>query len=277
VTDPAAVTAGRVAVPDPGVVASLIEAVAADIIRPRFRALADHEIREKGPGDVVTVADLESEARLSQELTALLPGSVVVGEEGTATDSTVLDRLSGPDPVWVIDPVDGTANFAAGRPTVAVIVALCYRGETVAGWIADALGGPTAIAVRGQGAWIDDRRLAVAAAAPVSTMTGFLNTRFLPKARRAVMEARIPELGPTDSRLCAGHEYRDLSAGARHWAFYRRTKAWDHAAGVLMHTEAGGHAARHDGTPYQIADPDGGLLLAPDRDSWAALARILID
>ena len=62
----------------------------------------------------------------------MLPGSLVVGEEGVAADPGVLEALSGDAPVWIIDPIDGTANFADGKPIFAVMVALVRRGETVA-------------------------------------------------------------------------------------------------------------------------------------------------
>src|SRR5215475_5254326 len=97
-------------------VTSLIEETAGAEILPRFRKLAAGEIREKTPGDFVTVADEAAEARLTPLLSALLPGSLVLGEEAAAADATLLDRLFDTQPVWVIDPVDGTSNFAEGRP-----------------------------------------------------------------------------------------------------------------------------------------------------------------
>src|SRR5437879_2711858 len=104
-------------------VTGLIEETAALEILPRFRKLAAGDIREKEPGDLVTVADEAAEARLTPLLTALLPGSLVLGEEAAAADPKLLNRLLGDHPVWVIDPVDGTGNFAAGRPAFAVMVA----------------------------------------------------------------------------------------------------------------------------------------------------------
>ena len=110
-------------------------------------------MREKGPGDLVTVADEESERQLTRRLMELVPNSAVIGEEAVAADQKVLDRIFDDVPVWIIDPVDGTSNFAAGKPAFGVIVAYARRGETLAGWIHDPLGKRTAVAMKGEGAW----------------------------------------------------------------------------------------------------------------------------
>src|SRR3954462_316118 len=102
-------------VPEPATVAKLLRELALIEVLPRFRQLKNHEVREKSPGDFVTIADEAMEAALAPKLTALLPGSLLVGEEDSARDQTVMQRLASHRPIWIIDPVDGTANFAAGR------------------------------------------------------------------------------------------------------------------------------------------------------------------
>lgn len=266
--------------PIPGTVTNLIATVAEAVILPRFRQLGSGDIRQKtGPTDLVTIADEEAEALLTRRLTDLLPGSTVVGEEATAADETVLDRLSGTDPVWVIDPVDGTLNFAAGRPAFAVIVALVAGGETRMGWIHDPLNRRTAWAAAGQGAWMqeagENRRLRVAAPVPLAAMTGAMSTRYCePEAGRR-LEERQAGLGPVVCLASAAHEYIRLAEGRSHYSLYHRLMPWDHAAGVLIHGEAGGYTALVDGTPYRPTVRSGGLLAAPDRDSWEALHRHL--
>src|ERR1700720_3643047 len=89
----------------------LIVEVADDEIMPRFEKLAAGDISEKSPGDVVTVADVAAEQRLPPALRALMRGSLVGGGEAVAADPAVLALLEGDDPVWVVDPIDGTANF----------------------------------------------------------------------------------------------------------------------------------------------------------------------
>src|SRR5215470_17897885 len=104
---------------------------------PRYAKLAAGEVREKGPGDLVTVADEAVERRLAPELGQMLPGSVVLGEEAAAADPSRIELLDGTDPVWVIDPIDGTANFAEARGDFGVMVALVRHGEVLSSWIYD--------------------------------------------------------------------------------------------------------------------------------------------
>src|SRR3954466_2597087 len=105
-------------------VAAVMGEVARTIILPRYKQLAEGEVRAKThPADFVTIADEESERALTESLTALVPGSIVVGEEAVAADPTVLERLLHHDPLWIVDPIDGTANFVNGNPAFAVMVA----------------------------------------------------------------------------------------------------------------------------------------------------------
>ena len=253
---------------DADAVTRIIREVAQEVILPRFQRLAAEDIREKkGPNDLVTIADTEAEHLLTGRLTGLLAASTVVGEEGVAADPSVLDRLAGGGPVWIIDPVDGTLNFAKGRPRFGVIVALVVDGVTRQGWIHDPLADHTAIAETGQGAWIGDRRLIVAAATPLHALRGSAGWR-----RHDRLTAGVGKLVNQGS---AAHDYLDLLDTRLDFAFFRQLNPWDHAAGVLMHQEAGGHSAYLDGTPYRPRPGGPGLLLAPSADSWRALADLL--
>lgn len=250
---------------------------------PRFAKLARTDITEKRPGDLVTVADVAAERRLTERLTALLPGSLVVGEEAVAADPDVLRRLDGNDPVWVIDPIDGTSNYAAGIPIFAVMVAFVRGGRTFAGWIHDPVAGSTAVAVRGEGAWTalsgGDARapLRVAPAEPPGSMSGAVTLRYGNRQLVRRIAGRSDLVGSVFSFRCAGHEYLALASGRAHFALYHRLMPWDHAAGQLIHAEAGGFGAQLDRSPYSPRVHDGGLLLAPDEASWNELHAVLID
>ena len=258
-------------------VRAAIAAAAAEEVRPRFGRLAAHDIREKGPNDLVTTADLAMEHRLTRDLAALLPGSLVVGEEACAEDPSVQDRLDSDAPVWVVDPIDGTHNFARSRPLIAVIVALVRGGETIAGWIHDPLAGNTVMAERGAGCWQDGRRLHVAAAGAVTAMAGALSTGHLPEETRAAINAKRQSFAEEPRGwYCGGQEYMALCEGSLQFALYGKLSPWDHAAGVLLHAEAGGHAALLDGSPYRPTTQERGLLLAPDAASWRALREFLL-
>ena len=109
--------------------------VAADIILPRYRTLLDGDITEKGPDDLVTIADTEAEQTLAPILTSLLPGSLVVGEEAVSADPDVLRAGAASACTWVIDPIDGTRQFVAGTEHFTVMVGLIEQGLTTASWI----------------------------------------------------------------------------------------------------------------------------------------------
>lgn len=260
--------------PDADRVARLIEEAAAIEIMPRFRRLAAADVREKAPGDLVTIADEAVEARLTPQLTALLPGSIVLGEEAAAADGKLLDRLLDDRPVWILDPVDGTGNFAEGRAAFAVMVALVRQGEIIAGWIHDPIAGRTATAAAGEGAWLGDRRLRVAAApSDVAAMAGVLLAgHFGSRDLGRQVAARRHRVRALPSLRCAALEYLRLAEGEMHFSLFTKLMPWDHAAGVILHREAGGHAGYLEGGSYQpSATQRSGLLLAPDPDSWQRL------
>ncbi len=101
--------------PDMDAVGQILREAAATTVVPRFRMLADHEIEEKSPGEVVTIADREAEAMITTRLQAMLPGVPVVGEEAVAADPSLIEAITTGPCVWLVDPLDGTANFAARR------------------------------------------------------------------------------------------------------------------------------------------------------------------
>ncbi|BBK37276.1 inositol monophosphatase [Allostella sp. ATCC 35155] len=257
-------------------VAQIIREVAAAEIVPRFRTLAVDDIREKKPGDLVTIADEATERALEARLGDLMPGSVVVGEEAVARDAAILGRITEAAPAWIVDPVDGTANFAAGLPLFAVMVSLAHGGETRASWIHDPLTGVTVTAERGAGAWLDGRRLAVAPAHDPASMSGAVSFRYGKRPLIRKIAGRTERVGSVFQLRCAGQEYLALARAQSHFSLYHRLMPWDHAAGQLIHREAGGYSARLDGSDYRPFHVDGGLLLAPDRDSWEAIHRVLV-
>jgi len=261
-----------VTLPDRDAVAAIMREVAASEISPRFRSLADHEIRQKsGPHDLVTVADEAAERALSPRLLALVPGSTVVGEESVAADPAVLDRLAGDAPVWVIDPIDGTRNFAEGVDRFGCIVAFVQGGRTLAGWILDIPGDRMAWAAVGQGAWLEGERMQVAAPVPFAEMRGAVAVRWFGEPLQGRLRERCGRIRHPLDAECAAFEYIDLGTAGRHFSAFGKLAPWDHAAGVLIHAEAGGHAATVAGEPYSPARGGNGLLLAPDRASWQAV------
>src|SRR3954447_908968 len=96
---------------DTGQVLDLMKSVAAEVITPRFRSLAEGEVMEKNPGDLVTIADREAEVVITKRLQAEYPDALIVREEAVAADPTILDGIAAADHWFTVDPVDGTKNF----------------------------------------------------------------------------------------------------------------------------------------------------------------------
>ena len=247
-------------------VSNLVAEVADIAIVPRFRALDAADISLKGPNDYVTAADLDAEARLTPALAALLPGSVVVGEEAVAKDRAVLDRLGESAPVWIIDPLDGTANFASSRTPFCSIVALAVGGAPIAGWIYEPLTRDILVAEKGGGARLNGVPMRLSPGGDVSIYGKTLR-------KRAEDSGRFGNF--VDDR-CAGAVYLDLARGRLGLACFTRTLPWDHAAGALAVTEAGGHAAFLDNSGvYDARRHVGPLLHAASPDAWDAAAATL--
>lgn len=263
--------------------AASLTTVAETEIMPRWRNLAAGDIREKsGPTDLVTVADEAAERMLADLLPDLLPGSILIGEESVEKDRSLLAAIDGDAPVWIVDPVDGTKNFAEGKERFAVMAALTHRGETIAAAIHQPVENRTAVAAKGEGAWmIQDgarTRLTVAAPAGIDAMEGSFNFRFFPETVRAGIRERANALlGDRHYRRgCAGYDYIQLALGIWHFAVYWKNMPWDHAPGLLIHAEAGGVAARLDGRAYRATELNGGILAAPDQAGWEAIKEQVI-
>jgi fructose-1,6-bisphosphatase/inositol monophosphatase family enzyme len=263
-------------------VIALIRDVSRTEIMPRFKHLAATDIHTKsGPLDPVTIADEAAEKALTAGLKILFPEADVIGEEAVAANPGLLNRVSAPGKIWIIDPIDGTANYAADLPLFGVMLALVEADKVLAGFIHDPVCDDTAIAVAGQGAWMvapdgTKMRLRVAAPLPVRQMTGSVSWRYMPEALRTHVLHRLDKLaGVTDYR-CAAHQYRMLAGGHCDMQIFRRLYPWDHAAGFLLHQEAGGYGRHFDGTAYKPSQIEGGLLLAPDETSWHELAKALL-
>lgn len=260
-------------------VEKIVREVAAEIVLPKFRALTSGEIEEKSPGEIVTVADRASEAALAQRLVALLPQARVVGEEAAAADPSILDRLAGDEPVWVIDPVDGTGNFAAGREPFGIMVALVRAGRPVLGVIYEPVPNTIAVAEEGSGTYVDGVRTRMGTApVAVGDLRGSVLTRFLPDGPRERITAGLSRIGAAlPGHHCAAREYPDLVRGAQNFTLFWRSHPWDHAAGALIVREAGGVIRRFDGSDYVVGDSRTGLLAARDENVFDLVKQTLLD
>jgi fructose-1,6-bisphosphatase/inositol monophosphatase family enzyme len=257
-------------------VAALMARVAADVVLPRYQNLAAHEISEKAADDFVTIADKESELRLNEGLAAILPEANIVGEEAVAADQTLLDGI-GEGLHWIIDPIDGTGNFAAGHPPFGLMVGLVLDGQPIAGWIFDPLAGRICHAHFGGGAFVDEERVRAREAAPDKPVLA-LPVYFLTKEQQAEIATRAGDrFTIVDIPRCAAEQYPRLALGQNDVALFERSHPWDHAAGSLFLNEAGGRLAWRDGAPYRIGSRSGGLLAASSPRMWDLAADHILD
>jgi len=255
----------------------LLMDVADEVILPRFRSLTTNDVEEKAPGEVVTVADREAEELIAARLRNLLPGVPVVGEEAVAANPALLSAIGDADACWLVDPLDGTANFIEGRATFAVMVALVRHGETVGSWIWRPHDRVGYAAERGGGAWRNGVRLSTSpASSDVGRLRGAVLTRFLDADERAMVEAAIPRFeSVAPGHHCAGVEYPLIAEGDQDFVVFKRMLPWDHAAGILLLEEAGGVARRWNGTPYAPSQHRTGILAATDDACWKLVRETL--
>lgn len=256
-------------------VEALMREVAEAVVMPRFRALAPHEIAEKRPGEIVTLADREAELRLRDGLDALGLGARIVGEEAVEDSPELLDDV-GSGLVWLVDPLDGTANFAAGRGPFGLMVALVDNGEPLAGWMLDPVSGRLCHAERGKGATcngVSVRARASSSPRPIAA----LGTQFLSPERRARVHAQAArrfDLVPIPR--CAAESYPRIAFGRNDVTLFQRILPWDHAAGALFVREAGGEVRHWDHRPYRVGSGSPGVLIAATPDLWASAAATLL-
>jgi fructose-1,6-bisphosphatase/inositol monophosphatase family enzyme len=262
--------------------ADILRLAAKEEILPRFRRLASGDVRSKSePTDLVTEADEAAERLIRRELEALAPDALFVGEESVAADPSLLGKLGGSDFAVVVDPVDGTFNFASGIPAFGVMASVIWRGETVAGIIYDPMGDDWVMAEKGAGAFLrrpdgDAVRLAVAEPRPIGDMVGMASPGYFFGEERERLLVNLAKVRFFANYRCSAHEYRTFAGGHVQFILYNKLMPWDHLAGTLISTEAGGYAARLDGSAYLPSHVDGGLLVATCKDSWQMLRRELI-
>lgn len=242
-------------------VLELLKKVAAEVITPRFRALSDSQIKEKRPGDLVTVADQEAEELITRALLSAHPNAVVLGEEAHSVDPSLMQRFRQADHAFTVDPVDGTKNFVNGSPDHAVMVSEVREGVTQRAWIwqPEHQGGWTAElggGVRRNGTPV----IRPPAGDPPVGATSIWSRR-----------GRIPDGLPAliGSWICCGVDYTHLIEGDCDYLVYGHTNPWDHLPGTLMVSEAGGASAHRDGTPYHARSQGRGLIAAADPDTLA--------
>ena len=254
-----------ISLPDMHAVTALLQRSAAELIVPRFQRLAPEDVLEKpsvgDPGDIVTVVDREVEIALSGWLRDAWPGIPVVGEEAAHADPRVLRQVQSDDAYWLLDPIDGTKNFAAGSDGFGLMLALVQRGRARAAWVLMPIRQELFVAEEGAGAFLNGVRLR---AQPVTTLQprGTVHHRYMPEGLPEAMRAALEPYDRATDLRCAAVEYTDILRGRREFGVFYRLLPWDHVAPALMLTEGGGCVLHLDGRPYTPQSVDQPTVVA---------------
>lgn len=260
-------------------VEQILKDCAATYITPRFQSLTEGEIQSKtGPTDLVTIADIEAEEALNSILPDAYPGSIVIGEEGISSGTKSISTLqSHDDVIWVVDPVDGTFNFANGKPVFAIMLACIINGQTEYGWIYDIPGDRMMAAEKGSGVTISgDRKSFDQQSLELSELKGYAGRKYFPKVAQEVVDELREAADDISSLSCAGHEYLRLVNGEKDFSIYSKIRPWDHLAGALCIQEAGGVIRKWDNSTYTPQDDFGGLLGARSQKVWDSVFEFTI-
>ena len=226
----------------------------------RGLASSDKGVRAKAhANDPVTVYDREAEDAILRILSARHPEDGVLSEEGAATDGTSGRR-------WLLDPLDGTSNFAAGVPHFAVSIALAEADVTIVGCVHDPVRDETFTAARGDGARVAEKRIAVSGRGALDGASVGVGLSYDPRCRARLLQRLEPFLARAGVLRTLGSAALDLAyvaAGRFDVVWYPALHPWDVAAGGRLVEEAGGRVTDLDGLPP--LDPTRGIVASNGR------------
>jgi myo-inositol-1(or 4)-monophosphatase len=215
-----------------------------------------HRITHKGAIDLVTEADLAAEEEIIRILEAELPGPAILAEES----SSVSSQAAISSPVWVIDPLDGTTNFAHGFPWFGTSIALMREGRSEAGVIYCPMLDELFCACRGAGAWLNGGRLNVSTVRTLDQAllaTGFpYDIRLHPEMVLPALQAILVRAQGLRRAGAAALDLAYVACGRLDGFWEIKLKPWDSAAGMLLVEEAGGRVTDFRGNPYSPFLPE---------------------
>ncbi len=244
-------------------VEDLLRRVGDNCIYPYFRNLSEGDVSFKESKlDPVSVADKEAERLLMEGLVSLLPDSFFVGEESYAENVGILKSLQqNEQPVWVVDPIDGTANFVAGREGFGIMVSLVLAGETISSWLYEVCSKTLTVLHTGGDITINGQAVAPARELlePYRGQIGFKLYQF-PEVQALKQETEKLQINPAEDPSII--HYPRILSGEVDFLVYRVTYPWDHVPGVALVCQNGGVACRWSGEAFQVSDMYEGLVVA---------------
>lgn len=235
-----------------------------------FGEVENLQVSVKGPGDFVSAADLRAEETLREELTRARPGYGFLLEEGGTVEGTDKSHR------WIIDPLDGTTNFLHGIPLFAINIALEREGEIIAGLTYNPIADELFWAEKGKGAFVNDKRLRVAARRDLSQAVVCTGVPHIGWKNHAVFSKQLAEIMPQVAGVRrTGSCAIDMAfvAAGRFDAYWESgLNAWDLAAGIILVREAGGTITNLDNKSDVLGT---GSVLATNETLHRPLINIL--
>lgn len=250
---------------DDQAVSALLRHVSDALIVPRFKHLDDGDVHQKSRGDYVTIADREAEAAITRALRAGDPDHLVIGEEAIASDATLLDMIDIAPRMWLIDPLDGTANFISGNADFGVMVVELVSGRPERSWIWQSMHRHMFFASRGTGAFLDESPLAQLAAG--GSLAGGVTQEFSGLSGPGIGNV-IPMTGTCTM------DYPLIATGDLQFLIHNNKNPWDHYPGILLLERLGGVVRFMDGEPFSSTSRNRHKLIAAcSSEAWATVAE----
>ena len=235
--------------------------------------------REKSPRDLVTEADVASQKLIREIVWQAFPDHEFLGEEDLPGANTPPGRVAGDPPSayrWIVDPLDGTANYVHGLNSFAVSIALEHAGRTIAGVVFDPVLGECYTAAAGEGAFLNGKPVRTSGCARLDqamVAASFSSNvaRGSPEVTRFIevlhSTQTVRRLGSCALNLCY------VASGRLDAYWTTSVKSWDVAAGMLVVAEAKGTISNLEGGPFDVDRPE--FVVAATADLHRQLVEVL--
>ena len=237
-----------------------------------FGEVEQLQVSRKGPADFVSNADKGAERILREELTKARPGFSLLMEESGKHQG------SDPDSLWIVDPLDGTTNYLHGLPVWSISIALEQKGELVAGVVLNPVTDELFWAERGQGAYLNDRRLRVSGRRNMADALIATGMPFLGRGETGPflgqMQAVMPLVAGIRRMGSAALDLAYVAAGRYDGFWETGLNPWDAAAGIVLIREAGGYVTEIDGNHDPLRNRS---ILAANPHLHLSLGKVLRD
>tara|TARA_Y100001936_G_C16009098_1_gene632483 strand:+ start:417 stop:1274 length:858 start_codon:yes stop_codon:yes gene_type:complete len=222
----------------------IIEDVSECIIMSYYNSLKHEHIHTKANSSIVTDADVLAEKEFTKLLGQLIPGCKVMGEEAYEANPDVAKNLKSKGYCWVIDPIDGTANFATKKGNFGVLIALVKDGQPIGGWLYDVPQKRGYYAFKDQGVFDKDHnKVSVDLSSPFdeTKIKGYANPKYFQRCpdpiRKNVTDLSDEFCKNVFDPYASVIQYMDLLNGVTDFVITNNQMPWDHAAGQLMISE----------------------------------------